>query len=153
MRDRLLSVVGELLAANPYGFLVSGTPEAHVRLVHHLSADADGAVWIGTSPRSRKASDIRTEPAVVYAVEDRPRFAYVTLQCRATLVEDPETLTERWTPGLATFFPGGPTGGDFVLARLQPWRIELMSFADGIHPDPYGLVPAVLTREAGGGWE
>jgi hypothetical protein len=42
--------------------------------------------------------------------------------------------------GLEAFFPSGPDGDDFVLIHLVPNMIELIDFAHGVHPDPYGLV-------------
>ncbi len=146
---RMLAIVDELLASNPYGFLVSHGSGGHTRLVHHLGESGGSEVWIGTSPRSRKAADVRAVPGVTYAVEDRNRFAYVALYADAEVVEDAATLEARWVPDLEAFFPEGPLGGDFVLLRLAPWRIELMSFADAVHPEPYGLLPAALTRADG----
>ena len=152
--DALLRVVEEVLAENPYGFLITGVEQARARLVHHLSADLADGLWIGTSPASRKAADVVAAPEVVYAVEDRGRFAYVSLSCSARVVDDDVARRERWVPSLATFFPAGPLGGDFVLLSLVPHRIELMSFADRVHPDPYGLAPAVLVQRPGGRqWE
>jgi general stress protein 26 len=87
---------------------------------------------------------------VCYAVEDRAAFAYVAAQATGTLIRDEEERAARWQEGLAAFFPDGPRGDDFVLLRLSPVGLELMSFAHGIHPDPYGLLPAVLERSDDG---
>ncbi len=141
----------ELLVSNPYGFLISHAANGNTRLVYHLGMSSGSELWIGTSPRSRKVADLRTAPGVTYAVEDQKRFAYVALYGDAEVVADPEALEARWVPDLMAFFPDGPLGGDFVLLRLAPWRIELMSFAESVHPDPYGLLPAALTREGRSG--
>lgn len=42
-----------------------------------------------------------------------------------------------------------PEGDDFVLVRVRPHVVEAMSFADGLHPDPYGLVPGMAERSNG----
>ena len=141
-----------MLRANPYGFLVtaaSGGPRS--RLVQHLGVDDDATIWVGTSPRSRKVADIAASPRVCYSVEDRAAFAYLTIAADAAVVEDFAQRRAKWDPGLAAFFPGGPEGDDFVLLRLSAVRIELMNFARRVHPDPYGLVPAVIERR-GGTW-
>lgn len=139
-----------MLRANPYGFFVTATSEGpHSRLVQHLCVDEDTTIWIGTSPRSRKVADIAVSPRVCYSVEDRAAFAYVTIAADAAVVEDAAQCRAKWDPGLATFFPAGPEGDDFVVLRLSPLRVELMSFAQRVHPDPYGLVPAVIERRAG----
>jgi general stress protein 26 len=145
--DQLLVIVDEVLGSNRYGFLVSHGPAGHTRLVHHLSAGVGCELWIGTSQRSRKVADLRVSPRVTYAVEDRTRFAYVALYADADVVSDAAVLEARWVPEFLTFFPDGALGGDFVLLRLVPWRIELMSFASAVHPEPYGLLPAALARE------
>ncbi len=152
--DAVVALAHAVLRASPYGFLATTGPDAapRVRLVQHLAVDDDLRVWVGTSPRSRKAADVAARAeAVAYACEDRDAFAYVSLRGEARLVEDLDERVARWTPGLETFFPGGPRGDDFVLVSLAVDRVELMSFAAGVHPDPYGLVPAVAVR-SGDGW-
>ncbi len=148
----LVDLASRYLDANPYGFLVThgsgGGP--HARLVQHLASDAD-RIWIGTSPRSRKAIDVAGSPQVAYAVEDRAAFAYVTFHGAASVVDDLGVRAQRWAEGLEAFFPGGPRGTDFVLLSVLVDRIEIMDFAEGVHPDPYGLVPAVVER-AGASW-
>lgn len=135
-----------LLRENPYGVLatVSGDGETHARLVQHLVVEDDGTIWIGASPRSRKAIDVANHPQVAYTVEARPRFAYATVEGAARLVDEEVTRSRCWDEGLRAFFPGGPDGDDFVLVRISPSRIEVMDFTSGIHPDPYGLAPAVV---------
>ena len=79
------------LRSHPYGFLTTvGSSGPHARLVQHLRVDEDAAIWIGTSPRSRKVSDVLTDPAVAYAVEDRAAFAYASVQGVAQVVDDPD---------------------------------------------------------------
>jgi general stress protein 26 len=139
-----------VLRANPYGFLITaGSGGPHSRLVQHLCVEDDVTIWIGTSPRSRKVADIAVSALVCYSVEDRAEFAYLTVEASAAVSEDASQRRAKWNPGLAAFFPGGPEGDDFVLLRLSPVRIELMNFGQGVHPDPYGLVPAVIERSAG----
>ncbi|WP_137994091.1 pyridoxamine 5'-phosphate oxidase family protein [Streptomyces vilmorinianum] len=148
---------------NPYGFLASTSTSTstsagdaghpHVRLTQHLAVDDDATVWIGTSPRSRKAAEVAGAPETAYAIEDRAAFSYVTFYGRARLVDDRARCLELWDDELGLrFFPDGPTGGDFVLLELVPHRIEVVDFSARVHPDPYGLVPAVIEK-AGTGWE
>jgi general stress protein 26 len=57
----------------------------HTRLVQHLVVADGGTVWIGTTPRSRKAADVAANPRVTYAVEDLAAFAWVSIEAHATL--------------------------------------------------------------------
>ena len=139
-----------MLRTNPYGFLITATSEGpRSRLVQHLRVDKDATIWAGTSPRSRKVTDIAVRPLVCYSVEDRAAFAYLTIVANAAVSDDAAQRRAKWDPGLAAFFPGGPEGDDFVLLQLSAVRIEMMNFAQRVHLDPYGLVPAVIERHAG----
>lgn len=139
----LLTVALAIFRSHPYGFLATtGRPGPTVRLVQHLRVDDDATIWIGTSPRTRKVLEITASPRVTYAVEDRAKFAYASLSARAELVDDVAKREELWDPGLQAFFPEGPGGDDFVVVRLVPLDLEVMSFVDGVHPDPYGLEAA-----------
>ena len=151
--DEIVARAVALMHSNPYGFLVTAgsVDEPHARLVQHLAVGDDARIWIGTSPRSRKAADIAARSWATYAVEDRTRFAYVAVSGMAQLVADDDTRKSYWIDGLQPFFPGGPTGDDFVLIEIRAIRVELMDFTDGIHPEPYGLVPVVAVR--GERWE
>jgi len=150
--DDLMKIAVETLRAHPFGFLSTlGRDRVHTRLVEHLAIDDDLGVWIGTSPRSRKVAQVAGRPEVTYAVEDREGAGAVTLQARARVVTDERERAARWRDDIAPFFPGGPRGDDFVLLALRPYRIEVMSFAQGVHPEPYGLVPAVAAWD-GEGW-
>lgn len=144
----LHAVAVAILRSQPYGFLAtSGDDGPYVRLVQHLRVDDTAMVWIGTSPISRKALQVQASARVSYAVEDRSRFAYAVVRGAADLVDDAQLCDELWDSGLEAFFPDGPHGGDFTLLRVTPCSIELMSFGDGVHPEPYGLRAAVLAAD------
>ncbi|WP_306361236.1 pyridoxamine 5'-phosphate oxidase family protein [Nocardia sp. CC227C] len=147
MSDELFAAAREMLRTTTYGFLTTvADGRVHTRLVQHAGVDADDTIWIGTSPKSRKAADIAASPEVTYAVEDRPGIAYACVYATATIVDDPEERKARWVNGFELFFPGGPEGDDFVLLRLRPTAVEVMDFTREIHPDPFGLVPARAER-------
>jgi len=141
----LLSLAVGLLRANPYGFLITiGDGQPRARLVQPIHVDGSATLSIGTSPRSRKVKDLRRTEDATFAAEDRGQFAYVTLTGTCSIIEDEAARRERWIDGLAPFFPAGPAGDDFVVLELRARRIEVMDFTRRVHPDPYGLVPAVI---------
>lgn len=135
----------------PYGFVVTaevgGRPSG--RLVQHVEVGPDARVVFSTSPASRKARRVAAFGELTYLVEDRQRFAYVSLSGPARLEMDPGERVRLWDEGLRAFFPGGPEDDDFVLVVLDPDRIELWSAVDGVHPAPYGLAAATLVRVEG----
>ncbi|GCD93617.1 pyridoxamine 5'-phosphate oxidase family protein [Embleya hyalina] len=148
----LLDTALRIVRSHGLGFLATtderGAPR--VRLVQHLAVEDDATIWFATSPRSRKALDIGARPEVSYSVEDRRAVAYATLHARAEPVHSESESIARWDETLRPFFPAGPTGGDFVLVRLVPYRVEVLDFSAGVHPEPYGLVPAMSVLSGAG---
>jgi len=145
--DQLLARTRQLLMDVPYVIVATiDGAEVSTRQVQPLDVTDDLTVLVGTSPRSRKAAAIATNPRATIAIEDFAAFAYASIACAADIVDDLDQRRSCWTEDIAPFFPDGPEGDDFVLMRLVPHRIELMDFTAGIIPDPYGLVPAAIER-------
>lgn len=142
------------LESHPYGFLVTvnADGDSSVRLVQHLLDGDELVIWVGTSPRSRKVAEVRRTGHASYAVEDRAAFASFVLSGPATVVQDEATRAAHWADGFDVFFPDGPLGDDYVLVRLDPDAMEVLDFAHGVHPDPYGLTSQCF-RRGGEGWE
>ncbi len=137
-----------------YCFLVTldeaGRPNA--RLMQHFEPEDDLTLWLGTSAASRKVAHILADDRVLIADEDPDDPAYVTMLGAARIVRDPVLQRQYWVAEYLESFPAGPESEDYVLIRITPLRIELMSYARHITPSPYGLRPAVLVR-AGDSWE
>lgn len=136
------------LRSQPYGFFVTPPPGGPcARLVQPLRVDDDAAVWFATSPVTRKAHEIaQSNGAAAYAVEDRAALAYVCVRGTAELIRDAALTADMWDAGLDAFFPEGPAGDDVVLVHLQASSVDLMSFAAGVHPAPYGLRAETTVR-------
>ena len=122
------------------------------RLMQHFKPDADLTVWFGTSLTSRKVREIQRNPRVNVACLDPTRRAYIVLVGTATIEERAEQWRRYWREDWHTFWPEGPSGGDYVPLRFTCERVEVLSFAASIAPAPYGLRPAVAVRH-GDGWQ
>ncbi|MGW0247536.1 pyridoxamine 5'-phosphate oxidase family protein [Nocardia goodfellowii] len=147
MTDELFSAATEIVRTGKYGFLTTVTEGGpRTRLVQTMQVDTDATVWIGTSPKSRKAIEVSSRPEVTYAVEDRATLAYACLYGAAEIIDDPAELNAKWLREFEIFFPDGPDGGDFVLLRLRPHTVEVMDFTRRIHPAPFGLLAARAER-------
>lgn len=150
----LVEVALRIAQAAPYGFVVTDEPAGPPsgRLVQHLEVTDDLVLTFSTSPTSRKAARISSSGRATYLIEDRQSFAYLSLSGTAHLVSDIGERNRLWEEGLRAFFPHGPEGDEFVLVRLRADRLELWSIADGVHPEPYGLLAASLERSGDGAW-
>jgi len=142
------------LSRAPYGMLITtdANGAAHPRLVQHVGVDDELTVWIGTSPRSRNAIHMAERPGLVYAIEDRARHAYASLEAHADTLTDINVRQRRWRVGFEAFFPAGPDGDDYVVVDLRPHAIELLDFTEPLTPEPFGLVPARIEGDQSGAW-
>ncbi|MEM8902317.1 MAG: pyridoxamine 5'-phosphate oxidase family protein [Actinomycetota bacterium] len=151
--ERVLERARDLLRSAAYVHLATaGSRDVHVRQVQLLDVDDDLTTWFMTSPRSRKVAEMRVVGRATLATDDAATFSATAVSGSIEIIDDPAQLTERWIDELGRFFPAGPTGGDCVLVRVEVDRAEVIDFAGGITPPPFGLVPAVVQR-SGDRWE
>ena len=120
--------------------------EANARLVQPFEPEADMTIWVGTWSKSRKVREIQKDGRVTLAFHDKENTAYVTLLGSAQIENDINQRRKYWREEWLGFIPQGPDGDDYVLVKFIPLRIELMSFASGVLPKPYGLKPAAVVR-------
>ncbi len=109
----------------------AGGPQA--RTVDPLLSDTGFVVWIGTNPRTRKVAEIRRNPSVALYWFDQSVGGYVTIRGRALLVQDPDEKARQWKPEWRPFYPD--RSRDFVLLKVVPLRLEVVSPRDGVSGD------------------
>jgi general stress protein 26 len=105
-----------------------GQPQS--RIVDPFAPDSDFTIWIGTNPRSRKVAQVQKSERVALSYFDHARLRYVTLLGRADVVTDDEAKRKYFKPEWAAFYPDRTR--DYVLLRIRPERLELISESDGI---------------------
>lgn len=146
-QDRALEVARATMKAAAYCFLVtldeSGQPQA--RLMDPFDPEPDMTVWMATKPGTRKVRQIRRDPRATLAYYDAEGVGYVTLIGSARLVDDVEERRKRWKPEWQQFYPGGPTGDEYVLIEFTPTRIEVISVAHGVMEGSF--TPTILEGE------
>lgn len=122
------------------------------RVLQPFPPDAEYTVWLGTSPASRKAGQLRRDSRATLVYEDDVRSACVVLVGTVTLVDDLAERRRRFSPFWRAFWPDGPEGPDFVLLRFAPSRIEVWDARRRITPIPFGLRSARVVRSEDGTW-
>jgi general stress protein 26 len=143
-----LEVARATIEGVEYCFLIteSESGEANARLMQPFKPDEDLTIWFGASPRSRKVREIKAHDRVTVAYEHPEEGAYVTLLGRAVLERDVELRGKYWRRRWVRYWPEGPESDDYVLIKFMPERLELMSEAREVAPDPI-MQPGVLVRE------
>jgi len=119
------------------------------RVLQPFPAGDDFEVWFGTSPASRKVTELRHNDAATLIYEDDARSACVVLVGNMQVVDAIDERRKRFMRLWWAFFPDGPEGDDYVLLRFVPHRIEVWDASRGITPAPFGLRAARLSRRDG----
>lgn len=135
-RDSRLAVARRIMAAARFASLATTGADGRVqaRIVDPLPPDAGMEVYFATNPRSRKVSEIGRDRRVTLLYFDAAAMAYVTLIGDAGPVTG-EARDGRYKDEWRGFFPRDAPE-TWVLYRVRPIRLEIVSAADGLSGDP-----------------
>ena len=137
-RAAVLKAAREIARKARYATFITIGPEGQpqARIVDALGPDEDFAVWVATSPATRKVAEIAKDPRVTLSFFEPSLPAYVTLIGTAAVVTDPAVKATRWKDSWAPFYKDESRGADFVLLRFVPRRLEIVSESDGLINEP-----------------
>jgi len=145
-RATILDVARQVMHDARYCALVTlgndGQPQA--RVVDPFLPDDGMTVWIGTNPITRKVAQIRKDARVTLFYFDGESLSYVTILGRAELVDDPTEKAKHWKEEWAPLYTDGSRGEDYLLIRVRPRRIEVVSYGGGVPNDPVTWRPAAV---------
>lgn len=105
-----------------------------VRTMDPFLPEADFTVWFGTNAKSRKVSHIKNNPDVTLYYRSADASGYVVIHGKAKLVDDQKEKEKRWKEEWEAFYPNNKEG--YLLIKVTPEWMEILSYADGIVADP-----------------
>lgn len=123
---------------------IAGDGHAQARIVDPLEPDADFTIWIATNPLTRKVREIQRNPRTTVLCFDAATSGYVTIVGRAALVTDATEKQKHWKDDWAAIYPKGARDGDFMLIRVTPLRLEIVSESRGMVGDPKTWRPLAI---------
>lgn len=145
-RAQIIAAAVDVMQTARYAALITigddGQPQA--RIVDPFVPEADLAIWIGTKPLTRKVHQIQHDPRVTLLYFNADRFEYVTLLGTAQLVADSAEKAQHWKEEWGAFYKDKNRGEDYLLIRVHPSRLEIVSPRHGLTNDPTTLRPVVL---------
>lgn len=107
----------------------TGQPMA--RIIDLFPLDDDLTAWIGTSAAMRKVAQVRHDPRATLLCFDPQNYAYVTLIGTAEVLTDAASKAAHWKPEWKQYYRDENRGEDYVLIRLRPASVEIVSQAHG----------------------
>jgi general stress protein 26 len=150
---RLLAGAAKTIAGVRYCWLVTDaeTGVANARPMGRvLSEEDDWTIRFVTGGRSRKASDIRRASEVGLIFQRDQDDAFVVLSGKATLIERASDVDRLWKSAYDAYFPNATERANAAFVEVHVACMEL--WIRGVTPEPFGLRPSVLERDAGGAW-
>jgi general stress protein 26 len=151
MLHELLAGAAKTMAGVRYCWLVTTADQGAVhgrpmgRIPPEVGEDALTVRFLADG-RSRKVSEIRQAAAVTAIFENQPDDGYVIVTGRAVLQDDPAVVQRRWKRGYEAYFPSEADRAHALFVEVALERLEL--WIRGVTPEPFGLRPTVLEREA-----
>ncbi len=121
---------------------VDGHPQA--RIVDPFAPEQDMTIWIGTNPVSRKVTEIRKDPRVTLLYFDTTRDSFVTVIGKGEVVTDAAARAKHWKEAWSNLYKDKFRGDDYVLLRVKPSRLEIVSVALGFVNDPKTWRPVTI---------
>jgi general stress protein 26 len=145
-RARSLAVAREIVQAARYATLatVAEGADPRARVVDPFPPDDDFTIWVATNPRSRKVAELKASPRVTLLYFNAAGAEYVGVRGRATLVTDPIEKAAHWKDEWAAFYAGGPRGPNYLLIKVVPTALEIVSPGRGFDTDPVTWRPFTL---------
>jgi general stress protein 26 len=110
----------------------------------------DWKILFVTDGRSRKAAEIKSATGVKLIFQNDRDEAFAALVGLAKLIEDPVEVGKLWKADYRAYFPTAEDRANAAFIEIAINRMEL--WIRGVTPEPFGLRPTVIDREAGGAW-
>jgi general stress protein 26 len=145
-RAQIIAAAKEIMQASRYCSLITigsdGQPQA--RIVDPFPPDSDLTIWIATNPLTRKVQEINRDPRVTLLYFNAATFEYVTVIGSAALDADSLQKAGHWKGAWASLYKNQNRGEDYLLFRVNPSRLEVVSFKRGIRNDPKTWRPVIV---------
>jgi len=145
-RSNIISVAKEVMREARYCTFVTigsgGHPQA--RVMDPFDPEEDLTVWVATNSVTRKVAELRKDPRVTLFYLEPESLSYVTLLGKAEIVQDPAEKAKHWKEEWAPFYKDGSRGDDYLLIRVRPSRLEIVSYSHGLLNDPETWAPPAL---------
>ena len=145
-RAQVIAAAKDIMQEARYCTLITigadGQPQA--RIVDPFLPDSDLTIWIATNPLTRKVQEIRRDPRITLLYFSPTTFEYVTVIGTAVLDTDAAQKAAHWKAEWAALYKDQNRGEDYLLLRVKPSRLEVVSARRGMGNDPKTWRPVIV---------
>ena len=145
-RTQIIAAAKEIMQTAGYCTLITigpdGQPQA--RVVDPFAPDSDLTIFFATNPLTRKVQDIRHDPRVTLLYFSAATHEYVTVIGKAVIDSDSLHKVGHWKEAWASIYKNQNRGEDYMLLRVTPSRLEVVSYQRGMRNDPKTGRPVIL---------
>ncbi len=145
-REAVLVAARSIIGKARFGTLVTlgEKGEPHARVVDPFAPDSSFTVWVATNRATRKVGEIKGDARVVLLWFEPGNPGYVSLSGHAELVADPSEKEKHWKTEWRNLYRDRNRGDDYLLVRIRPTHMEVVSYADGLLGDPSTWKPVTI---------
>jgi len=144
LKDELKIAAREIMSSARNCALITLDNEGNpgVRTMEPFLPEDDFTVWLGTSPKTRKVSQIKNNPNVTLYYVDIDGSGYVAMHGIAQLVNDQSEKEKRWKEQWKAYYKN--KSDDYILIKVSPKWIEVISYSRGIVGESSTWDPPVI---------
>ena len=144
LNKKLMKAAREIMNSVPNCALITLDQEGGARVgeMDPFPPEDDFTVWFGTNPLSRKVNQIKNDPRVTLYYANTDGSGYVMMYGIARIVDDKNEREKRWKIEWEAFYPNKPE--DYLLIKVIPEWLEVVSYAHGIAGDPATWEPPTV---------
>jgi general stress protein 26 len=141
---KLIDVAREIMTSAGTCALITIDEEGRprVRVMDPFLPESDLTVWFGTNPKSRKVAQIKKDSKVTLYYLDKDASGYVMIHGTAQLVNDQKEKDKHWKEEWEAFYAN--KNEDYLLIKVSPEWMEVISYKHGILGDPITWKPPVV---------
>lgn len=141
INNKLINAAREIMTSAETCALITLDQEGRprVRTMDPFLPESDFTVWFGTNPKSRKVDQIKKDPRVTLYYLESDGSGYVMIHGIAQIVNNQEEKEKRWKVEWEAFYPNKYE--DFLLIKVSPEWMEVISYARGVVGDPVTWEP------------
>jgi len=145
-KETILAAAREIMREAHYCSLVTIGEDGHpaARAMDPFPPEDDLTVWLATHSGSRKVAHIRSNPRVTLYYFHPAATGYVSLIGTAEPVTDPQEKARHWKGKWRSHYADGHRGEDYLLLRVRPLRLEVLSYPHGLRAGEHNAGPVIL---------